>query len=426
MKLTDGLKSLISGLTNKRTATATNRFVSGRLDREEMRAIYKTGLGNKICRLKAGYALDDTLNFDSNDDKEYWANVLKPSVYTAAKFMVAYGRGIIVLHHLGDDLGQPLSKGIKREGLILSAFSGELVTVGQVSHDLQSGHYHKPLTYMVEGVSVHHSRVIDFKYVQPPEREDSLYQYGGISEFELIYNQLVNDGVIERGSAHIIEKASTFVYSIEGFKEAMAAGDEAEIAAYFEGMESLRGLFGSVIIDATDSAESISQSITNLSEVNDMSLRRIAMVTGIPLTVLVGEAAKGLNSSGDNERDALIDMVQQFHFQFLQEPLWHLFDLLGFGKRNWAEDMGVTDRDRAEFEAKIIDNAFKLWQMGADHEQYLSDKGIGEVDGVDSFWNAEPEPDDTDELTDPSKPQPDPFQDALTDALKRVTATTKD
>jgi len=47
-KFEDGVKSLISGLMNRRDAISTNAF-------------YRTGIGSKIIRLKAGYALKDTM-----------------------------------------------------------------------------------------------------------------------------------------------------------------------------------------------------------------------------------------------------------------------------------------------------------------------------------------------------------------------------
>ena len=68
---TDGLTSLTSKLANRRNAHATNRMTTSRVDWDELRAIYKTGVGSKIIRTKSGMALNGTLQFESEGDKDF-------------------------------------------------------------------------------------------------------------------------------------------------------------------------------------------------------------------------------------------------------------------------------------------------------------------------------------------------------------------
>lgn len=388
MDFRDGIKNFVNRLANSRNGRATNGFVSEPLHVQEMKAIYKTGIGNKIVRLKSGFAFDDSITFINDQDAVTFHDKLESECILATQYMLAYGRGVILVHHRGDNLAQPLGK-VDADSVILSTFSGDLVTVGNVSRDLQGGRYLKPESFNVEGEMVHHSRVIDFNYIKPPEREAAIYRYGGISEYELIYNQLINDGIIERASSAIVEKSSTFVMKVEGFKDALSAGDESALVEYFANVENIRSMYGSLIMDSADSAESVTQQLSNLDTINEASLRRLAMVTGIPLTYLVGEAVRGLNASGDHERDAMLDMIQQLQKSYLTSPVWRLCDLLGLGVRTWADDQGVTDRDRAEHEAKIIANAKLLWEMGEDHSKYLADRNItSDAVNVDDFWTA--------------------------------------
>ena len=55
--------------------------------------------------------------------------------------------------------------------------------------------YNQAQDYYVRGNKVDVSRVIDFTYVDPVDTDKGTYQYGGISEYELIYEQLINDGI---------------------------------------------------------------------------------------------------------------------------------------------------------------------------------------------------------------------------------------
>ena len=63
-KFIDGIKSFTSALINRRTATAENYVQADRLSDVSLRNIYRTGLGSKIVRIKAGDALKDTLQFE--------------------------------------------------------------------------------------------------------------------------------------------------------------------------------------------------------------------------------------------------------------------------------------------------------------------------------------------------------------------------
>ena len=179
----DGLKNLLSTLPNTRNATASNQIVSTWLDPSTLRHIYKTGLGNKIIRVKSGYALKNDMYFSDEQDKAFYNKKLAKHVKLATTFMLAFGRGIILINESGKDLSLPMTG--KPDVYKLDVFSGDMVTAQGASIDLSDKRYMKPKYYNVRGANFHHSRVIDFKHVAPPELESPQYQYGGISEFEL-------------------------------------------------------------------------------------------------------------------------------------------------------------------------------------------------------------------------------------------------
>lgn len=388
-KFTDGIKSFVSSLVNQRTATAENGFVDNRLGAQELRAIYKTGLGNKIVRLKAGYSLDGTLQFESKQDELYYNKRLAKKVKNAAKWMVAMGRGVIVLHHRGDDLTKPLGK-VDPARVLLSVFSGDMTTAAGTDLDLQSERYMKPLAYNVRGVAIHHSRVVDFTYVEPPELDAPYYQYGGISEFELIYEQLIADGVVQRASPRVIEKASTLFYKVRGFREHMSQGKESEMVTYFSRLENVRGIMAAGIIDADDELEVVSQQLSNLSDADQITLRRLAMVTGLSITRLVGENVKGLNSSGDNESDMDQSMIETIQSDYLIDPINELMTKCGQGAVVFKENQGETASDRIEYETKALANAQALYVMGEDNVTYLRERGVVQPDDFDAMFAEEP------------------------------------
>jgi hypothetical protein len=373
--MTDGLASISNQLINQRQAACDNVFVSQQITMDELRAIYHTGLGNKIVRLKAGGALTNSIQFESDKSKEFYFESLSSKVFDAVKYMIAFGRGAIVVFAKGDDLSKPFTP--KPQDKIKSrVFSGDQISASNPSRDLMDDRYALPATYIIKGQNVHHSRVIDFTYVRPPEVELPVYQYGGIPEYELIYPQLVNDGVIERAIGAIVDKNSSLFYKVEGLKEAMRSKRDAEIINYFSIIESMRSTMSATVIDKEDEVVVLAQAMANLSDVDNISLRRLALVTGIPIPYLVGEAVQGLNSAGTNERAIFGDMIAQLQSDYIQRPLQQLFDIFSLGKLVFENTQGITQAEIMQNETIAIDNAIKLQSLGEDHGAYLVEKGI--------------------------------------------------
>ena len=376
---TDGIISLTNDLINQRDVTQTNRVWHKHLDDEELRSISKTGLMNKITRLKAGMALGDTLHFDAEDDRNRY-ETLAPQVKKAVKGMLNFGRSLVVIHEKGADLSLPLPGDITEREYKLDVFTGDMVTVTNVERNLSSRLYLKPKKYMVRGFPIHPSRVVDFTYIEPPEWEAEIYRYGGIPEPEMIYNQLINDAVVERATPGILEKSSTLFYKVTGFKGLLRDRQEGDVIRYFRSVESQRHALGATLMDKEDELENIQQALTNLADTDNITLRRLAMVTGIPLSWLVGEAVKGLNASGEIENDVMRATIDNLLNDYILPPLNNLLVTLGTGQASVKENRGEDPKTRAEMETQWVNNAMVLAQLGEDYEKYLRDREVIEED----------------------------------------------
>lgn len=376
----DGLTNVVNQLINKRQGSRVNQITAERMSDAEMRAMMVTGLGSKILRLKTGYALNDTLNFETVADKSIYDRKLERHVKRASKFMLAFGRGAIVIIENGANHSKPIIGDIDPSKIRLAVLSGDIIKGQTVSQDLTNPRYMKPETYMARGNTFHHSRVIDFTYVEPAEDDAPVYDYGGVSEFELIRAQIINDGIVERASSVIVEKNSTVFHKIKGFKEALAMGQDEEIIRYYTTLADLRSIYGDGVIDAEDDVVSIAQALTNLSDVDQITLRRLAMVTGIPLSILVGENVQGLNATGDNERSTWQDTVENLQFDYLLEGIQRLCALYGIDNVEFKENQGGTALERINHEKVVIENAKALYDMGEDYITYLHENEVGKKD----------------------------------------------
>ena len=386
-RFTDGLTNIINKLANRRSAVASNIITADVLQSSQLREIYRTGMGSKIVRIKAGYALNDTLQFKSDKDQALYEERLERPVKKSAKFMLGFGRGIILINERGADHSKPATS-FNLERVKLDVFSGDMVTVQDISRDLDDPRYQKPRLYSVNGKNFHYTRVIDFTYFMPVEQDLPSYQFGGVSEFELIHAQMVNDGIVERASGTIVEKNSTLFHKVQGFKDAVRCGDDDALVQYYAKLGDLRSVYGDGLIDSEDDVISVAQALTNLADVDQITLRRLALVTSIPLPILIGESVKGLNSAGTQERQSFQDMTESLQFDYLLEPIQQLCKVFGIDGVKFKENQGGTALERLDFETKAIDNAIKLDALGEDYRPYLKEHDIIKDDPWSAVFGA--------------------------------------
>lgn len=379
MKFIDGLQSLISGLANRRNSLNTNTFSKEpKLSDDQLRALYNSGIGSKIVRLKGGQAMEDTVQLSSKSDLDKYDNYLSKHAKAAAKMMIGFGRAISVIIAEGEiDISKPLD--LSKVNILttdIKTFSGDMVSVSSYESNLLSKRYYKPKEYVVRGYTIHHSRVIDWTYFEPSEYDKPEYRYGGVSEFQLIYPQLIADGIVQRATPSMLEKSSTLFYRVANLKDALRQGKESDLLQYFSTLETSRSIYGAGIVDKDDEVDVVTQNLANLSETDMITLRRLAMVTGIPLSVFVGEAVKGMNATGENEMKIYQDMLETLQSDYLLEPLRELCGLFGITDVHFKENQGETPLMLVKYESDVLDNALKLYNMQEDYRAYLEDKGV--------------------------------------------------
>ena len=375
--INDAVMSLTNSNINANQAIYTNSVYSAKVPDSELEQIYKTGIGNKVVRIKSASALKNGFVFDNDKDAQYYDEVLKPLVLDAVEKMIAFGRGIIAISQKGDKLTDPLKAPPKKP--ILRVFGGTDITVSSFDRDFDSPRFYKPVYYTAWGQTIHHSRVIDFTYIKPTDKDRPYFKFGGMSEFQLIYNEIICDGIVQRAGASFIEKSSSLIYKMKEYADYYQRGQESPVNKRVKEAEEKRGIFGALVVDSEDSVETIEQALQNLDNVDDISLRRLCMVTGIPKTVLVGEPVTGLNSSGENELSLFYAMIEGLQDRYIINPFNELLEKLGMGKAIMKKGLGDPDRI-AGFEGVVLSNAQTLMDLGEDYKQYLVNKGLAEGD----------------------------------------------
>jgi hypothetical protein len=150
----------------------------------------------------------------------------------------------------------------------------------------------------------------------------------------------------------------------------------------------MRSIYGAGVIDMEDDVITLTQTLSNLAESDNITLRRLAMVTGLPLSWLVGEAATGLNSTGEGERQVLMQTIATLQSDYLLEPINRIMRLHGMGPVSFKDNQGETQAEKMDYQTKAIANAHTLWTMGEDYGTYLRDHDVIKRDDFDSFFGS--------------------------------------
>lgn len=387
----DGLTSLTNDLINQRKASATNKFTTEKLADQELRAIFQTGVFSKIVRIKTGYALRDPFDFEDDKQEEFFKEKLSRAVKQACQYQLGFGRGLIVfIEGRSDDLAEPKTGTYNPETTDFRVFDGSMVSVTDYSQDLLNPRYYKPIMYNVRGENIHYTRCVDFTYYMPVEEEQPNYNFAGVSEAQLIYEQLTNDAVVQRGSGSMIERLSTVYYKVAGFKSDLQNKQEGNVLRFFGKLSQMASFYGSGVVDKEDDIQTVTQALTGFKDLDESSLRRLTMVTGIPMPMFVGEAVKGLNSSGDTERQTFNDTINSYRGDYIIDNVNEMFEMFGMECVKCKESANLTPTEKVNYESSVLDNAQKFAAVGGDAVAYLEDKGLMAADRFEELFK-EPE-----------------------------------
>ena len=215
---------------------------------------------------------------------------------------------------------------------------------------------------------IHRSRIIMFNgLIMPhyPKRRQRL-PYWGRSILGRVYEAMVNADMTSNGAAALVGEASNDVIKYKGLAALMLQpGGEEKIRKRFALMKLLKSVNNATLLDEEESFESHSQAFSGLGDLLDRFLAIIAGAADIPVTRLIGTAAKGLNATGEGELKNYYDQIaaQQKRRlspglrqldKVMQRSLWgEEIDDWGF---EWVSLFQLNPKDKSEMESN---NAFR-------------------------------------------------------------------
>ena len=178
--------------------------------------------------------------------------------------------------------------------------------------DPDSPRFGMPLLYVLTRMGgnasttlqVHHSRVVRFEGVTPTRRRRLALQGWGESVLQRVYAELQAARGAFAASGVLLQEASQGVLKIKDLMDLMAADDSSDtMSRRLALMDQSRSVAKALLLDADgESFERVDVgALTGVVDVMDRMINMFAAVSGIPVTVLMGQAPAGLNATGDSD-----------------------------------------------------------------------------------------------------------------------------
>lgn len=380
----DGYDNFLSrlGLNNNNTLSAgTYEFNLVTRNRVKLEAAYRGSwiVGAMVDLIAADMTragIDITTNDSDEEIKDIQSAISRLQLWGSTRDNIAWGRlyggSLAVIQIRGQRLDTPLDlKTIAKdqfEGLAIFdrwQLNPVLTPVITSGPDMGLPKFYQivnnpastdPTAPTATGqITVHHSRVIRHIGIKLPYFQAITEMMWGESVLERLWDRLIAFDNATMSSASLIDRANLRTVGIDGLREIIAAGGEAQagLLSQFEMMRALQVNEGLTLMDKNDTFASTAYTFSGLSDMLLQFGQQLSGACEIPLVRLFGQSPAGLSATGEGDLRMYYDAINAKQEATLRQGWDLLLKIL------WRSVFGKD---------APIDLEFKftpLWQMSA-------------------------------------------------------------
>lgn len=186
-------------------------------------------------------------------------------------------------------------------------------------NDPLSPRFGQPETYQLlqqggtasQSTLVHASRLVRFDGAEVTRRRRQHLQGWGDSVLQRVYAELQQLRGAHAAVAALLHESSQGVFKMKDLAASIGADKDDTLKTRLELMDMSRSIARAILIDAEGESFERTEvgTMAGMVEVMDRFVNLLAAVTGIPVTVLMGQAPAGLNATGESDIRSWYDEV---------------------------------------------------------------------------------------------------------------------
>ena len=179
-----------------------------------------------------------------------------------------------------------------------------------------------------EQTIVHESRTIRFDGVRTSKRKQCENNGWNDSAIESIYETLRDFDSSFRSMSNLLQDFSQGIYKMKGLANMLAGDGEGVIMKRLLQLDLGRSIARAIPMDVDEDFQRHGAQVNGLAELLEKSMLRLSADTGIPITRLFGQSAKGLSATGEGDENDFINAVQSMQETKLRPRLEYLIELI--------------------------------------------------------------------------------------------------
>ena len=312
-----------------------------------------------------------------------------------------YGTSLLVMMTRGANMASPLKPEQVREGDLtaLRVLTRYDASVYERDYDMMSPTYGQPLSYNLHPnyggapMLVHRSRIVRFDGIcDPGDSALTAYEQDwGVSILVPIVQSVLQEAGLAQSAAHLAQEASIPVLSVEGLRDSIAGGSEADISATAigEGINRMKSIFRLMMLEkGTEEFTRVAVQFSGLADLMDRAARRVAAAVDVPFSRFMQDAPKGLNATGDGDfRNYVMTFEAERQtelppkLKIIDEVVFRSAGLGDVPKWEWPSLLELTEAESAE----VRHNQILALVEGINGGIFDEDEARAMIDGDEFF-----------------------------------------
>lgn len=291
---------------------------------------------------RKGYTLHADDVEDAKDFQKYAQRLdVNTKVSQALKWGRLFGGALLIIgaQDGSTDLSQPLNE--KRVGSIpWLIVVDKRNAIPQKYYDKLGPKFGEPETYMITaqgnatGLSfvVHESRCIRFGAVEVDAQRGRQLHGWDQSVLQRPYEVLRMFATALQGVGISLADSNQGIFKIKGLIESLSTNQAESIKERLQMLDYGRSNARSAVLDATEDFSKVASSFSGTPELVDRFMQWVAAAADMPVSILFGRSAAGMNATGDLDLDSWHASVASYQTNDINPKLIRLLEILQLSK----------------------------------------------------------------------------------------------